>query len=297
MANKELTIVYPKENKAIVKKIVSRLESDGISCYVSPRDYRQDEKNDILQVISQSNLLVVLVDNSATNNKEIAQAIEIALENKKEIIPFVIEKISQNIYTSYFYYKLSWIDAYSDSFESAYDLLIETYQELSGYKKTGRSKQQAKTIGKGKFSGLRMFGIAAVLLGLIGYLVYIGLSNDKHDNPLIGNWKITDYKDNMVRTKQDSILLVQSLQNLMTNGGLVINADQTFERRGYTAQPQTGKWELSPDTSVLYLQPKGMAQKEFVNIEKLTENELVIFVHEQTDSLNKVTTRIFYTKK
>ena len=53
---KEICIIYHKDNKALAKKLVSKLESDGIACWVAPRDFKPEEKESVQQVIKDSKI-------------------------------------------------------------------------------------------------------------------------------------------------------------------------------------------------------------------------------------------------
>lgn len=290
---KDILIVYPRDHKSFIKKLVSRLESDNFTCYVAPRDFRQDDKESVTRFLESSGILLLVMDKTSASNAEMRTALQIALESQKEIIPFVIEKTEQGLYSDYFFHALSWVDAYEDSFDDAYDLLKEAIAGLTGERKTRDKRPAKKNQSQTKLKPLHYI-IAVIVFGFLGYFIYQGLSNN-HDSNLIGQWRVSDYQDNMPRSSQDSIMMIQGLMNLKSNARVSFHDDHTFERRGFTPEPQKGKWSLNPDKTVLYLEPIGESKKDIVNIEKLTENELVIFVNEVIDSLN-VTTKIYFSK-
>jgi hypothetical protein len=289
---KDLVLIYPKENKSLVKKIVSKLESDGISCWVAPRDFKQEEKDSITNIIKESKILLFVIDKTAVGNSELYQAIKIALEKDVEIIPFVTEKIEPNLYTEFFLNKLSWIDAYQDSFEEAYDLLVETYKDITGQQKIERKKPKQKNEDKKKVQPV-VYVIAAIIILIIGYFIYDGLNADKSKDPIIGKWSVSDYYNNMPGNTIDSLIQIKNY--LKKVALLVFNEDHTFERRGFSKEPEIGKWELNPENTVLYLMPNNSEKKDTVNLEKLNEKELVIIGHDSFGSID-VTSRIFFSK-
>ena len=290
---KDIVFVYPKEHKGLVKKIVSKLESDGISCWVSPRDFKQEEKESVIQVIEQSGLMVIVVDKASSNQSDLKTALSAALEKNIEIIPFVVEKIESNIYSEFFFNKLSWIDAYEDSIENAYELLIETFHDLSGEKRTERKKQKAKKSEQVKIKPVTI-AIVAIIVIILGYIAYQAINGDDNSEILIGKWIVTDYSDNLPGHNQDSLNMIKNF--LRASGKLTINEDKTFERRGFSKFPEYGKWELNPEKTILYLEAGSDKKKDIVNIEKLTDKELIIFVEELMMG-NKVTTKVFFTKQ
>ena len=58
---KDICVSYSKTNKALAKKIVSKLESDGSSCWVAPRDYKAEDEESVKKVIEESGLLLIII--------------------------------------------------------------------------------------------------------------------------------------------------------------------------------------------------------------------------------------------
>ena len=146
---KDICVVYQKNNKTLAKKLVSKLESDGIACSVSPRDFKIEEKESIADAVENSKVLLLIIDKTSAQSKEQTDALEVALENELDVIPFVVEKIESNLYSEHFFYAFSWVDAYDESFDEAYDVLIDAYEEFSGEdasskKVKSRKSQKAK---------------------------------------------------------------------------------------------------------------------------------------------------------
>ena len=197
---KDICIVYPKENKALAKKLVSKLESDGIACWVAPRDFKQENKESVKEAVENSKAVLLIINKSSVHCKEQIEALEIALENELELIPFVVEKIDSNLYAEHFFYTFSWIDAFEDSFEEAYEVLIDAYEELSGEDSASRKRKVSKKSNKSQSSPKHMvYGIAAVVLLLLGYFVYTSLSGSEQTQLLVGQWRLSDYTDNLKR--------------------------------------------------------------------------------------------------
>jgi len=293
---KDLCVVYQKENKVLVKKLVSKLESDGISCWVSPRDYKQEDSEILKSTLVSSKILLLIIDRNSSSVNEMTQALEYALDLQLEVIPFVLEKIESNLYTDHFFYAFSWVAAYENSFDEAYEVLIDAYEDLSGEKKsekkTGGSK---KNKSQESFSKPIIYTFVAIILAVVGYFVYTSFSEANDSELIVGQWKLSDYQDNLPRNHLDSINIIQSIQSLKANARLTFNDDHTFERRGFTPEPQIGKWEFNPDTKILFLEPNGMDKKDQVNIETLTETQMTMVANELVDSM-KVTTRITFSK-
>jgi hypothetical protein len=290
---KDIVLIYPKEHKPLTKKIVSKLESENISCWVAPRDFKQEEKDSLEKTIKESKLLLLVIDKNSVNSEELKQAVSIALENNVEIVPFAVEKIQSNLFTEFFFHKLSWIDVYDDTFDNAFELLLETYKDLTGSKPIQRKKTGTHNKNQIKIHPA-VYIVASILVLIVGYFVYNGLNDNTQDNPIVGTWSVSDYYDSSIDPNNDSINL--PIQMLKKNGRLIFNEDGSFERRGFSPEPQNGKWELNAESKILFLTPDGTTRKEIVNLDKLTESELVIVANEAIGS-QKVNTRITFTKQ
>ncbi|MDF1550903.1 MAG: toll/interleukin-1 receptor domain-containing protein [Bacteroidales bacterium] len=295
---KDLCIIYHKDNKSLTKKLVAKLESDGITCWVAPRDFKQEEKESLTHTLENSKILLLIIDKNSARSKEQMDALEIALDHQLEIIPFVVEKIESSLYSENFFYTYSWVDAYEDSFDDAYEVLIDAYEDLSGEKKGSKKKQTKKGANQPKDSKTIIYVIAAILLVVIGYFIYDSYSESEQNEILVGQWHLSDYHDNLRRTPQDSVdFIMRVIPTIKQNALLIFNEDHTFERRGFTPEPQIGKWTLNDEGTQLYLEPHGAtASTDKLNIQNLTENSFTIVVDEVMPDSSRVNTRLTFTK-
>lgn len=293
---KDICIIYPKERKNIIKKLTSKLESDNISCWISPRDFNADDENQLKEKIEQSGSLLLITDKTTNKDKTANLAVEYALENNLEIIPYVVDKIEEGLYADYFFYAFSWIDAFEDSFEEAYEVLLESFKTSGTTNKPSHKKvKNTENNVQPKY-----IGIAAVIVILLiaAWFIYNNNSTDStYDDLLVGEWHLSDYKDNLSRTPQDSVVfLTQTLPNMKKTIVLIFNNDHTFERRGFTPEPQIGKWELKQDGTLLELEPVGVEQKQKLSLQNFTEHSFTIVVNEQLDNGSVANTRLTFTK-
>ncbi len=295
---KNICVIYPKEQKSLIKKLVSKLESDNISCWTSPRDFNQTDENALKEKIEQSESLLLVIDKNSNKDKIANQALEFALENDLEIIPYVVDKIEDGLYADYFFYAFSWVDAYEDSFDEAYEVLLESFQDgekapvkLSSH---GRKAKNQNSLNTNQIVIIALIVIAAIA----GWFIYNNSTEDSsYDTFLVGKWQLKDYADNLKRTPQDSItFFTQTLPTLKRTVLLTFNEDHTFERRGFTPEPQIGKWKLNDDGSVLELEPVGVKEVQKLNLQNFTEHSFTIVVTEQLEGGTVSTTRLTFVK-
>ncbi len=297
---KDICVAYSKENKALAKKIVSKLESDKISCWVAPRDFKAEDEELVKKVMAESGLLLLIIDKSSASNKDTVKALEFALENDLEVIPYVIDKIGTDLYSEYFFYSFSWVDGYEESFDDAYEILLEAIDEVSGTDRT-----QKKSSSKGRKAtdensiSMKQLGIAAVVIValIVAYFAYQSFSTNENDDLLTGEWRLSNYSDNLVRSSQDSLQFITYLiPNLKKAALLIFNDDKSFERRGFTPEPQIGEWRLSKEADILYLDPLGVDKTQELTIQGLSENSFTIVVNEVMADSSMALTKLTFSK-
>ncbi len=284
---KDFCIVYSKSNKAFVKKLAARLEADSVSCMVAPRDFKQENKDSLEKAVVNSNVLLMIIDNESGKDLEMTNALEFALENEKSVIPYVISKIKSDLYSEYFLYSFSWVDGYEDSFDDAYEILIGAYEDLSGEDAQDRKKKKKNKSKNAENNWLNNKPLMAVLglfvFGLVAYFAYSYFSNEQRSQQLVGEWNLVDYQDNLRRQPADSIEFVtQTLPNLKKQVLLIFNDDNTFERIGFSPEPQIGKWKFNSDKSTLQLIPYGAtASADELQIRNISKNSFTIVAEEE----------------
>lgn len=296
---KDICVIYPKDQKSLVKKLISKLESDNISCWTSPRDFNLSDENALKEKIEQSESLLLVIDKNSNTDKIANQALEYALENDLEIIPYVVDKIEDGLYADYFFYAFSWIDAYEDSFDEAYEVLLESFQDTGQVQKK-TPVRRGKVNAESNNINTKQIGIIAFVLiaAIVAWFAYDNsTSSSSFDDMLIGQWQLSNYADNLKRSKQDSItFFTQTLPSLKRNVLLTFNDDHTFERRGFTPEPQIGKWKLDENGSILTLEPVGVEQAQKLNLQNFTQHSFTIVVTEQLEGGAVSTTRLTFVK-
>ncbi len=286
---KDFCIVYNKANKALIKKITTKFNSDGISYLVANRDFRQEDKNELVKSLAASKVLLLVIDKNSAKDPAQINALEYILENEKPVIPFVVDKIESDLYSEYFFYSFSWVDAYEDSFEDAYEVLIDAYEDLSGEnaaeKKTKKYRKSSTGASKLMENKPMVFGLAVILIAVLTYFGYQYFQDEQQSQFLVGEWNLADYQDNIRRTKQDSILFItQTIPNIKRNALLIFNDDNTFERRGFSPEPQIGQWKFDAAKSSLFLKPYGAtAATDELKIKNMTKNSFVIVAEEELE--------------
>ncbi|MCQ2251005.1 MAG: hypothetical protein MJZ66_07835 [Bacteroidales bacterium] len=118
----------------------------------------------------------------------------------------------------------------------------------------------------------------------------------KSESALVGRWAMSDYVDNQFHANgEDSLMQKQMVAQLLDRAQLLFKADKTFQRFGFSSNPESGSWEYDPQSKYLKLQPADKNQYDVVQIQDVTPTTLVIVVQENVES-NRILTKMTFTK-
>ncbi len=316
---KEVYICYSKENKSIAIRLTTMLESKGFSCWTAPRDIEniENEHRAKPQAIAAAKVFLMILSKSSNVSKEVADELDIALENGKSVIPFKIETIPDSVTMRYFLNTLDWIDALDSNFDDASDVLIEVIQEKTGETPNlPVSKQKKSNTAANSTNNKYYIGALVVIFVVLGlWYVFSGgntSSNNTRTNPesttissndkdLVGSWKIINYEDSRKISAAERESMDKSINTLMQSALVVFKADKSFQRIGFTPQPQNGLWEFDFKEKKIYLTPIGTNRKEAINLLSFNDKRMVIVVVEQVNDnaggQEVVTTKITMQKQ
>jgi len=324
---KNIFVSNSKEDKSISKKLVSKLESEGYSCYVLPRDENSGKTDDL---ISKSRIFILVLSDKAANSKQIIEQLKSAVNHNCDIIPFKAGKINDSLGMQYMLHELEWVDAYGDGFDEAYEILLEIIEEFTDGKKIKSVKKNNAVSSDSNFEFKKsyLFGIIAVLLAVLVYVLFYNNSesvssevnknntvqtnntvvpdvvNEKikpEEQKIVGSWKMTGYEDSRNMTSEERRLTEQNIEQMKQSVLLTYNSDRSFVRIGFTPQAQKGYWEYDALKKKIYLIPEGTNKKEEINIINLTDKEMTFVVTESVETspgkTEIVTTKLTFEKQ
>ncbi len=326
---KNIFVSHAKDDKSIAKKLVSKLESSGLQCYVSSRDKASGNTEELL---ANSNIFIFILSKNAQKSDEVNDQLKLAVENDCQIIPFKNGTIENSLGMQYILHSLEWVDAHGDGFDEAFEILLEIIEEYSGEKtvKPKQIKKVSKPENEGDFTIQKshLYIIIAILSAVLIYLLVFKNSSEGNNNStqnnnvaqnnvappdyvndeirtdeeiIIGSWKMTDYEDSRAMSAEEKRITDENIEAMKQQVLLTYNADRTFARAGFTPQVQRGYWEYDSKKRKIYLTPENVNQKEEINIFNLSEKEMTIVVTEIVQDLQgnqeTVTTKITFQKQ
>ena len=326
---KDIFISCSKEDKKFSKKLVSKLESAGYSCYVLPRDAGSGNAE---KLINKSRILILILSGSAENSKEISEQLKTAAEKRLHIIPFKAGKVRETLGMKYMLSELEWVDAYGDGFDEAYEVLLEILEEITEGKKIKPVKKSSPATESFEIKKTHLYGVIAFLFAGLIYFAFLkddaglpdknnfGQNNQtvitKNNNvipdivnkelkpeeqKITGSWKMTGYEDSRQMSPEERRQTEQSIEQMKDRVLLTFNADRSFSRAGFTPDVQNGYWEYDTEKKKIYLIPEGTNKKEEINIINLTDREMTFVVTESVEispgNTEIVTTKLSFQKQ
>jgi hypothetical protein len=111
----DVFVSHSAKDKTVADALVAKLESEGVRCWVAPRDVipGSDWGESIIDAIESSRIMILIFSANANNSPQIKREIERAIHRGVYTIPFRIEDIQPTKSLEYFISTAHWLDAFS----------------------------------------------------------------------------------------------------------------------------------------------------------------------------------------
>ena len=133
----DVFISYAPPDKPVADAACATLESNGIRCWIAPRDILPgiDRGEAIIEGINNARILILIFSNHANNSYEVKREVERAVHKGLSIIPFRIEDVPMSKSLEYFISVPHWLDALTPPLHRHLLRLVENISALlSGHK-------------------------------------------------------------------------------------------------------------------------------------------------------------------
>ena len=128
-------VSYSSRDKLIADAICSRLENQGIRCWIAPRDVNPgaDYSDQISEALERSTAMVMVFSSGSNSSRHVKSEIDRAFSLDKVIIPFRVENVELDKGLAYYLSKTHWLDALTKPLEQHIDRLAGTIRKVSGF--------------------------------------------------------------------------------------------------------------------------------------------------------------------
>ncbi|MBI1918588.1 MAG: toll/interleukin-1 receptor domain-containing protein [Planctomycetes bacterium] len=128
----DVFISHSSEDKAVADAVCAKLESQGVRCWIAPRDILPGTNwgEAIVQAIGDSLVMVVVFSSHANISEPVVREVERAVNKKVIVLPFRVENVAPSGPLEFFLSSAHWLDALTPPLEGHLQHLAETVQVL-----------------------------------------------------------------------------------------------------------------------------------------------------------------------
>lgn len=151
----DVFISYSQQDETVANAIVAGLESDGIRCWITPRDVTPGDtgSNAIINAITGAQIMVIILSENSNQSKQVLREVERAVANDLILIPFRVEDMQPFGAMAYFLSSEHWLDAMTPPLEKHIQKLINIIRVYQGKEdkigqKPGDSERQKTKAGQ-----------------------------------------------------------------------------------------------------------------------------------------------------
>lgn len=129
---KEVFISYSSKDRVLAEALLARLETEGFTCWIAPRDIRPGDSfsGAIVEAISRVRAMVLLFSSRSNQSKHCLAEVERAFSAGIPILPFRLEQLVPSPDLEYFLSTSQWLDAFSGSMDRHMDQLVQALRPL-----------------------------------------------------------------------------------------------------------------------------------------------------------------------
>src|SRR5439155_5554639 len=125
----DVFISYSLKDKQIADAACVVLETNGIRCWIAPRDI---VPGSIMEAIRGSGAMVLIFSANANTSAQIKREVERAINKGIPVIPFRIQDVAPSATLEYFISTPNWLDAFTPPMEPHLAYLAEVARQIVG---------------------------------------------------------------------------------------------------------------------------------------------------------------------
>jgi len=119
---KHAFVSYSLPDRECAHAIVAHLESEGVRCWIAPRDISpsSDWAAEIIDAISGAQVMILVFSSSSNQSPQVRREVERAVHKQVSILPFRIEDVVPSKSLEFFLSSQHWLDAFPPPLEPHY---------------------------------------------------------------------------------------------------------------------------------------------------------------------------------
>lgn len=130
----EVFVSYSQSDRDCALELVAYAESQGISCWIAPRDISPsaDWASEIIDAISAARVMVLVFSASSNHSPQVRREVERAVHKQLSILPFRLEDVLPERSLEFFLSTQHWLDAFPPPREAHYRALCAHLHTILG---------------------------------------------------------------------------------------------------------------------------------------------------------------------
>jgi hypothetical protein len=118
----DIFISYSQADRACAHEMVALLETQGIKCWMAPRDISPsaDWASEIIDAISAARVMLLVFSGSSNQSPQVRREVERAVHKGVSVLPFRIEDVAPSKSLEFFLSSQHWMDAFPPPREPHY---------------------------------------------------------------------------------------------------------------------------------------------------------------------------------
>lgn len=141
----DIFISHSSQNSGIAMSLVEYVETNGLKCFIAPRDIVGgiSYAEQLVHAINDCSVFLLLVSEEINKSEQVLNELEIAVDNNKIILPFKIDESTYNDSYKYYLKRKHWINAMPEP-TLHFSEVLKTIQILMhrGYDSSNLEQQQ-----------------------------------------------------------------------------------------------------------------------------------------------------------
>ncbi len=145
----EVFISYSSKDQSIAHDLCDSLESEGIDCWIAPRDIVPGScySASIIDAITESLVVVFVFSAQSNESQHVVRELDCAAKRHKIIIPFRIEAIEPSKTVEYFVSTAHWFDAFPEPSREDFGRLAQKLKEVLNKADSGEGTSRVRFRG------------------------------------------------------------------------------------------------------------------------------------------------------
>lgn len=119
-------VSYSQNDRATASEIVAALESQGLECWIAPRNVTPASEwaAEIIDAISAAKVMVLVFSRHSNESPQVRREVERAVHKKLPVVAFRVDDVLPERSLEYFLSSQHWLDAFPGAHAGYYESLI-----------------------------------------------------------------------------------------------------------------------------------------------------------------------------